>query len=109
MSFRFRAGDLRHVVTIETRQAGAGTFGEPSDVWVAAGTFRAAVRPMMGKELLTNGRETMRAPVRFYARVPLVLPAGCRLRWRGVVYDIVSVVDLYGSGKELEIIAEARQ
>ena len=108
MALRAAAGALRNVVSVEELTKTRGTMGQITEDWAETRTFRAKIVPVKGKELLENGKETMKKPVRLYCRYPLDLPTGCRLKYGTRILDIISVVNIDEQNREIEILTEER-
>jgi SPP1 family predicted phage head-tail adaptor len=108
MALRVAAGALRNVVSVEELTQSRGTMGQVVQDWAETRTFRARIVPVKGKELLENGKEVMKKPVRVYCRYPQELPTGCRLKYKSRIFDIVSVVNIDELNRELEILTEER-
>lgn len=47
-----RAGDLRHLITIEQRTHAPDALGQPIAAWSTLASVRAAVEPLSGRELI---------------------------------------------------------
>jgi SPP1 family predicted phage head-tail adaptor len=108
MALRVAAGALRNVVAVEELTKTRGSMGQVVEDWAQTRTFRARIVPVKGKELLENGKEVMKKPVRIYCRYPQVLPNGCRLKYNSRIFDVVSVVNIDELNRELEILTEER-
>ena len=47
-----RAGQLRQVITFQSRSMGTDAAGQPLETWVSQFTSRASVEPLSGRELI---------------------------------------------------------
>ena len=102
-------GKYRHLITVQSKTASTDDYGGAIFTWADVCTAWAMVLPMTvrGRELVTNGAEQHEAMVRFYVRYMVGgIDASMRIVWQGKYHDIVSVADIKGEGRELEILAK---
>ena len=101
-----RAGTLRETITIQAQGTTSSPEWGPSTAWTDVATIRASVLATTADEdfeqkgVATATRYTVKTRHRDLS------PAN-RLVWRGLVLDIVGIVDPDGRRRELEIKAVA--
>lgn len=104
-----RAGEMRHVVRIQSRSAAQDVAGEQVVQWNTVAERRASMRRSVGSEVFTSAQRQGRVPTEFRLRfMSGVLP---RMRLTLVsespvrVYDILAAVDVDGRRETLLITA----
>ncbi len=102
-----RAGKLRHQITIERLTQGQDEYGAPSGSWEPVGTFAASIEPLTGREYLAafaiQSEVTTRLRLRF---VPGILPSD-RATYRGITYDVLSIINREMRNIELELMCKS--
>ncbi len=101
-----RAGDMRHVVTLEIRSQQLDSAGQPVDVWLFFAERRAALERAPGREVWASAQRSGRVPTVFRLRYLDGVTPAMRLLHAGKVFDILSAIDQAGRGEELLITAE---
>ena len=99
-----RAGKLRHRVTIQRAVEAQNEFGEAVTTWVNVGQVWASVEPLRGREYFqADGTQAeVSTVIRMRYRDGIV--AKMRLVHGDDSYDIESVIDVGGRGRELELM-----
>ncbi len=104
-----RAGDLRHQVTLQRRDTLRDSMGGQSLCWTDVCTTRAAITQLSGRELeiarAIHSEVTHGITLRY--RPEFANPtraAALRLRFKGRVFNIVSVNNVDERGRELYLV-----
>lgn len=104
-----RAGQLRHLVTIERLTAGSPQqtgSGEPDESWATFAIVRASIEPLEGRELFSaqavNNEVTVRIRMWYIAGVVPKM----RVSHGGLYYDILSVINKELRNRELELMCK---
>lgn len=110
--FQVRAGDLKHPITIRKRSAAItrAPNGEKdislasTDTWEIRCSPRAGVYTAKGIELTRSEREVSELwtvfVILYRADVPV---ATDRVIWRSRIFDVISVTDVEGQSRRLDI------
>ena len=107
-----RAGLLRNRVTVQSLAVAQNEFNEEIETWSDLATVWARVQPMPGREFFA-GSETMdQQPVvfTFRKRGGITLDEKTRrLVWDSKNYDITSISDVAGRGRDWEVVGVNRE
>lgn len=99
-----QVGLYRHIVAFQRKNESTDEYGGDVFSWSTFATTWARVRPLQGRDLIASESERNEAKVRFNCRfVAGVVPA-MRIVWQGRNHEIISVADINGMGRELEIL-----
>lgn len=109
--FQIRAGDLKHPITVYIRPTATRAANGELDTslasttsWEVRCTPRAAVDSTKGIELTRSDREVSELWTLFVILWRTNAPiATDRIIWRGRIFDVISVVDVEGRDKRLDI------
>lgn len=101
------AGKYRHRITIERLTQTVDDYGAPSGSWLTVGTFAASIEPLTGREYLAafaiQSEVTTRLRLRFVAGI---LPSD-RATYRGITYDVLSIINREMRNVELELMCRS--
>lgn len=99
------AGRYRHRITITAAPADASrdAYGRRKGAGSSVGTFWAEKQDWAGQETTENGRETPSITTRFKLRWRPDIKANMTVTHGSDVYDILSVMDLPGTKRELQL------
>ena len=104
------AGDLRHSIDIQLKvETTDEEYGGKVFSWstVISGV-RCKVVPVSGKEMITAGAEQSQIRTRFFMRYRYGVTSAMRVVDKsGDIHEIVSVVDVDGQGRFLEVVTKA--
>lgn len=109
MALALAAGDLRHVISIQAKIETTDLYGGQIFTWanVAAGV-RCKKTPLSGKEKMQSRAEYSEISTRFRMRYRSgVTPAMRIVESTGEVHEIISVANIDGMNRELEILAKS--
>lgn len=101
-----RGGLLRHRITIEQRESGVDTLGQPLDGWsVVSEKVPAEVRDIRGREFWVSqqvpaGEVTTRVRVRYRTD----LTRQMRILHQAAIFEIVAILDPDGRSTELHLM-----
>ncbi|TKI02766.1 phage head closure protein [Martelella alba] len=107
-----KAGRMRYRVTLQKPASGRLPSGQPATGWIDAGSVRADITDISGRELMDSGADlsgtTARIWIRRYKTIPVT--TGWRLvheppTGNGEVYDIKSAITAE-NGTRLELLCE---
>lgn len=103
-----RAGDLRHRVTIQAKQATRDAYGAEVVTWGDVATVWAAVEPLAGREFLQaqQVQEAVTTRIRVRYRGDVAYTPEMRASWDGHLYNILSVIEVEGRRRELHLMCE---
>ena len=101
-----QAGSLRTRITIERRDTGTDSWGQPVNTWATHAAVWANVRHLSGKEAITGDApvSTVQASIRIRWRTDL--DAGMRCVMAGKRYNIKAVLPDLGSREHVDLVAE---
>ena len=100
-----RAGLLRHRVTIQEKgTVERNSYGEEVITWAEVDTVWGSVEPLLGKEFLAAKREGAEVTTRIRIRYRSGITPTMRVVWGSHTYDIESVVEVEGRGRELQLM-----
>lgn len=112
--FQVRAGDLKHPITIRIRPTAAtGTRAPNGEIdtslagtsgWTIRCSPRAGAYPTKGIELTRSEREVSELWMLFVIlyRADVPVPTD-RIIWRERVFDVISVTDVEGQSRRLDL------
>ena len=100
------AGKYRHSIALQQPSKGTDPYGGEYDTWSDFATVRAKKRPLRGRELIAAHAAQSETEVMFYIRFLSGVNSSMRIVHGGEYYNITSVVDVDGRGRELEISAK---
>ena len=101
-----RAGALRERVGVRRATTSRdATTAEETTAYTPAGSVHAEVVPLTARQAERAGVDVTRRPHRVTCRALIEVAPGDRLTWRGLAMDVLSVVDLAGRRRALEILA----
>ena len=101
-----RTGHLDQRITIEALQGTLDDYGQPVNEW---GTFLstwAAVEPLQGREYLAAMQTTSETTVRVRLRYRPGIKATMRVKHKGALYGITSVIDVRSGARELQLMCK---
>lgn len=98
-----RAGELREVITIKAPPVGQNAYGEvdPNAAWTDVLTTRASLQPLIGREYYLAEEVRSQVEVKFTLRYKSSIQAKHRVLHRGILYEIMAVVNVSGAYTEL--------
>ena len=99
-----RAGALRHQIVIQRYTATKDSVGAEVKSWLAFATLRASYEPLMGKELFAAQQEQASVTTRFRVRYCAGITPKMRVLFEGRLFNVESVIDPYGHGRELQLM-----
>ena len=100
------AGKLRHVITYQSKAQALDEYGGVTETWAAFATVRAAVAPLIGKDMLTSMAAQSTAEVRFRHRYLYGITSAMRVVWNGDEYEIIGEpANVQGLNREIEVLA----
>lgn len=98
------AGKLRHVITYQVKTQALDEYGGPVETWATFTTVRAAVAPLIGKDMIASMASQSTAEARVNHRYVAGITSAMRILWDGVAYEIVGQpADVHGLGREHEV------
>lgn len=103
-----RAGSLRHRIVIEVATATRDATGEPIETWSTFAEVYASRVDLAGREGFLAQQVKATVSTKFRVRPVDGLKAKMRIRSDGEVYDIESIQDPDGRGRELIILTSRR-
>lgn len=102
----YTAQELRHRITFERLQEVIDpATGYRTEEWVEVAATFARVDPMLGRERLTAMQVMEHAQTKFTCRYLQGVTTHDRLIWKGEVWDMQSIIDVGGLGRETLIYA----
>lgn len=106
-----RAGRLNRRVTIQRRDSGEDSAGQPVDTWSDIATRWAAIQDLNGREYFAASGEQSEVSTKIRLRYePLfsdVTPED-RATWNGNIYNIKSVINPNAENRELILMCERK-
>ena len=94
-------GALRHKITILKRIKGQSPTGDIINDWAVHKEVRAAMIPLLGKELYSAMTADILVKIKFVMRYIDGVCEGMRIRHKEQVYDIISAQNVNALGVEL--------
>lgn len=109
MALATAAGDLRHVVSIQSRAPGEDSFGGEIMVWTTIMTgVRCKKVPVSGREQMRAAAEYSEVRTRFRLRYREGISPDMRVvEASGITHEIISVINIDGLNRELELLTKA--
>jgi SPP1 family predicted phage head-tail adaptor len=100
-----RAGQLRHLVTVQSRSTTPDTYGEPAQTWSSLYADQpASIEPLSGRELLNAQAIQSDVTHRLRMRYVSGVETKHRILFGSRVFDIRAVRNVDERGIELEIL-----
>jgi len=102
------AGRYRHRVTIQHAVDPQDSYGQPQQNWVDLTTIWASVEPLVGKEGHSSednqvlAQNTTLIKTRYRGEITTKM----RALFKGQVFNITSIQDINGRGKEFHLYCE---
>ncbi len=103
-----RLGRLNQRVTIQQQGSTLDDIGANVASWSDLATVWAQAQPIRGREYFASGGEQQVADVRFRIRYRADITPNMRVRWRGVLHDIVDVIDVDGMRRSIELMTASK-
>lgn len=103
MKKAINAGKYRHQIVIKAAAADSSrdTYGRRKGTGSTVATVWAEKQDWSGDESTENGRETATVTTKWIIRHRTDLSSGMTVTHGAVVYDILSILDFDGTGREL--------
>jgi SPP1 family predicted phage head-tail adaptor len=99
-----RAGKLRHVITYQSKTQSLDEYGGPVETWATFATVRAAVSPLIGKDMIASMASQSTAEARVNHRFVTGITSAMRILWDGVAYEVVGEpANVHGLSREHEV------
>lgn len=103
-----RAGEFRHIISIQTRGVVADEFGGEKPAWTNFATnVRAKKRDLSGRELVSAQAAQSEITTEFTIHYLAGLNTDMQIVEDSVAYDIDSIIDVGARGRELVIMAKS--
>ena len=100
------AGKLRQVITYRVKTQTVDEYGGPVETWGDFATVRAAVSPLIGKDLVASMAAQSTAEMRINHRFVPGITSAMRIVWEGSEYEIVGEpANVHGLSREIEVLA----
>lgn len=102
-----KAGKLDKRLDIEQPISTQDASGAPVISWLPVGTMWASIEPIKGREALTANQSLAVMDTRIKVRAhPLLasINAKWRVKYNGVIYNIVSVAHIQLGNREIELM-----
>lgn len=99
-----RVGDLTQRVTIEKRQVARNDYSDETITWVPVTTVWASVTPLRGQEYMAARMAQSDITVKVVMRYHGGLNTTMRLRHRGQVLNIISIINTGFKDQWLEVM-----
>lgn len=106
-----KAGDLRHLVTVEELSSGSTTFGTRGQVvktWRRKARVRAAIMPLRGREVEVARQLFASATHKITCRYFKGASPRQRIQWNGRTFHVDQVLDMDERNRWLEITASEK-
>lgn len=104
-----RSGELRHSIVIESEQQGSNQYHEVLLTWVPFYTGRAKVKAISGKEYFELHAQNVEVDYVIQMRYFPGISSKMRVQWKGLVLDIIDVIDVDNKQHELQLTCKLRQ
>jgi len=98
-----RAGRLRHRLELQTKTETRTSTGDVSMAWTTNSTVRGAIEPLTGREFVAASQTQNEVPVKILIRYHSTISDTWRILNNGLVYSILSIVNVDSKNKEMEI------
>lgn len=99
-----KAGQLRHLITIEQPTETRDSMGGTITVWVPFATLWAAVEPISGREYFAadkvNAEESHRIRIRHYPGITSKM----RAKWNDRTFNIRAVLNIQERNREIHLM-----
>jgi SPP1 family predicted phage head-tail adaptor len=99
-----QVGRYRHIITIQRKAASTDAYGGDVFTWSEVCKAWAKVMPLTGRDLMAADAEQHEGKVRFFIRYLAGIEPTMRIVWQGRYHEIISVADVRGEGKEIELL-----
>jgi SPP1 family predicted phage head-tail adaptor len=100
------SGKLRQVITYQSKAQALDEYGGVTETWTDYATVRAAVAPLIGKDLVASMAAQSTAEMRINHRFVPGITSAMRIIWAGVVHEIVGEpANVHGLSREHEVYA----
>ena len=99
-----RAGALRHQIIIQSVTEVPDASGSPVESWSTFATVSAAYEPAFGSEGVKEDQEQATVNVKFRVRFLSGVVPKMRVSFDSRLFDIQSVIDVGGRGKQLHLM-----
>lgn len=103
-----RAGELRHLITIQQPIASQSSSGEETYTWPTYAQVYAAIEPMTMREFYQLDQDTAERTVHFIIRYKAGITAKMRISWDSRLYDIQSIINTKQRNRSMVLIAVER-
>jgi len=107
MAKKTRAGDLKHIVTIQRKAESQDSQGGEIDVWVNILVTRASINPVTGRELYLDNHILNDVDQIIGMRFTDIIPAD-RIIFGGRIFDVKKALDDEERKHRLTILARER-
>lgn len=97
----------RHQVTIQEKSEIQDSTGQPIETWGTVGQWWTTVEPLRGQELFRAQQVNAETTTRITGNYRSDLTADMRITYRGVNYNIQSIIDPELRHATLEIYAKS--
>lgn len=104
-----RSGLLRHSITVQQPVETQDATGAVVATWATYAALRAAYEPQSGRESFSEDHPQAFGLVRFRTRWVTGITPKMRVLYGTRVFNILSVVDVGGRGKQLHLMTEEQQ
>ena len=98
------AGDLRHLITIETPTITQGDYGEPTVVWSTFKTIRVSIEPLRGREFFDSEKFNSEVTHKIKMRYLGGLTSKMRIKFGTRYFNILSVININERNRELHLM-----
>ncbi len=103
-----RAGQLRHVISIQERGSTSDDMGGFTENWsnvTGMAAVRASINAIASKERMTDGKLVMDVTHRIKCRYRDGITADMRVKFGSRYFDIKSILNYQERNRDLEILA----
>ena len=95
---------FRHVITYQSKAQSLDEYGGVTETWATFATVRAAVAPLIGKDMIASMAAQSTAEARINHRYLAGITSAMRILWDGATYEIVGEpANVHGLGREHEV------
>ena len=100
------SGKLRQVITYQSKAQALDEYGGVTETWTDYAAVRAAVAPLIGKDLVASMAAQSTAEMRINHRFVPGITSAMRIIWNGVVHELVGEpANVHGLSREHEVYA----
>lgn len=103
-----RSGRLRHLATIEEKQVIKNSFGEEEVTWVQFSQAWVEIEGVTGAEYVASSAEQSGITNKIEMRRLESLKPAMRITYRGRIFDVLSVLDKYGTDRDIQVMCSER-